>query len=120
MVFLGAIRIPGGKPHRRAQPLRTEAWSAKNGDKSATAGGFPDGLTALWVPRRLSARPGSKPGTADALPSRGAYVMATLRNLLLGLMELQKDRGQPQARTFPGWRRKLTQTQKIQLIIQTL
>jgi predicted transposase YbfD/YdcC len=50
----------------------------------------------------------------------GAYVMATLRNLLLGLMELQKDRGQTQARTFPGWRRKLTNTQKIQLIIQTL
>jgi predicted transposase YbfD/YdcC len=50
----------------------------------------------------------------------GAYVMATLRNLLLGLMELQRHRGQTQARTFPGWRRKLTNTQKIQLIIQTL
>ena len=50
----------------------------------------------------------------------GAYVMATLRNLLLGLMELQKHRGKTQARTFPGWRRKLTNTQKIQLIIRTL
>ena len=50
----------------------------------------------------------------------GAYVMATLRNLLLGLMELQKHRGQTQARTFPAWRRKLTNTQKIQLIIRPL
>jgi predicted transposase YbfD/YdcC len=47
---------------------------------------------------------------------KGAYVMATLRNLLLGLFELQKHHGQTQARTFPGWRRKLTQTQKIQLL----
>lgn len=50
----------------------------------------------------------------------GAYVMATLRNLLLGLMELQKHRGKSQARTFPGWRRKLTMTQKIQLITRSL
>lgn len=51
---------------------------------------------------------------------KGAYVMATLRNLLLGLMELQKHRGQTQARTFPGWRRKLTNTQKIHLLIRPL
>ena len=50
----------------------------------------------------------------------GAYVMATLRNLLLGLMELQRHRGQTKARTFPGWRRKLTTSQKLQLIIRTL
>jgi predicted transposase YbfD/YdcC len=50
----------------------------------------------------------------------GAYVMATLRNLLLGLMELQKHHGQTQARTFPGWRRKLTHTQRIQLITRPL
>lgn len=50
----------------------------------------------------------------------GAYVMATLRNLLLGLMELQRHRGKTQARTFPGWRRKLTLTQKIQLITRNL
>jgi predicted transposase YbfD/YdcC len=47
---------------------------------------------------------------------KGAYVMATLRNLLLGLMELQRHRGKTQARTFPGWRRKLTMSQKIQLL----
>jgi predicted transposase YbfD/YdcC len=46
----------------------------------------------------------------------GAYVLATLRNLLLGLFELQRHRGKTQARTFPGWRRKLTNTQKVQLI----
>jgi predicted transposase YbfD/YdcC len=50
----------------------------------------------------------------------GAYIMATLRNLLLGLFELQHDRGKTKARTFPGWRRRLTNTQKVQLIIQTL
>ena len=44
--------------------------------------------------------------------------MATLRNLLLGLFELQKHHGQTKARTFPGWRRKLTQTQTIQLLTQ--
>ncbi len=50
----------------------------------------------------------------------GAYVMATLRNLLLGLMELQRHRGKTRARTFPAWRRKLTNTQKIQLLIRSL
>lgn len=50
----------------------------------------------------------------------GAYLMATLRNLLLGLFELQRHRGQTQARTFPGWRRKLTTTQKLQFIIRSL
>jgi len=50
----------------------------------------------------------------------GAYVMATLRNLVLGLFELQKHRGKTQARSSPGWRRKLTNPQKIQLITRTL
>jgi predicted transposase YbfD/YdcC len=50
----------------------------------------------------------------------GAYVMASLRNLLLGLFELQQHRGQTRARTFPGWRRKLTNTQKLQLITRIL
>jgi len=47
----------------------------------------------------------------------GAQVMATLRNLVLGLFELQKHRGQTKAQTFPEWRRRLTDTQKLQLII---
>ena len=50
----------------------------------------------------------------------GAYVMATLRNLLLGLFELQQHRGQTKARTFPSWRRKLTNPQKLQLITRPL
>jgi len=58
---------------------------------------------------------------ASRISSRsGAYVMATLRNLLLGLMELQRHRGKTQARSFPGWRRNLTNTQKIQLITRAL
>ena len=50
----------------------------------------------------------------------GAYLMTTLRNLLLGLFELQKHRGKTQARTFPSWRRRLTHTQKSQLITRSL
>jgi len=51
---------------------------------------------------------------------KGAYVMATLRNLLLGLFELQKDRGKTKADFFPRWRRKLTHTEKIQLITRKI
>jgi hypothetical protein len=50
----------------------------------------------------------------------GAYALATLRNLLLGLFELQRHRGKTQARTFPGWRRRLTNTQKLRLITRVL
>jgi hypothetical protein len=41
-----------------------------------------------------------------------------LRNLLLGLFELGKHRGQTKARSFPGWRRQLTAAKSIALIIQ--
>ena len=50
----------------------------------------------------------------------GAYVMATLRNMLLGLFELQKHRSKTQARNFPGWRRRLSTSQKIQLITRKI
>jgi predicted transposase YbfD/YdcC len=50
----------------------------------------------------------------------GSQVMAALRNLLLGLFELQKHRGKTKARTFPGWRRNLTHTQHIQLITRSI
>ncbi len=50
----------------------------------------------------------------------GAWVMATLRNLLLGLFELHQHRGKTKARTFPSWRRQLTNSQKIQLITRSL
>ena len=50
----------------------------------------------------------------------GASVMATLRNLLLGLMEIHRHRGKTKARTFPAWRRKLTTSQKVRLITRDL
>ncbi len=50
----------------------------------------------------------------------GAFVMATLRNLVWGLFELQRHRGRTQARDFPVWRRRLTDRQKLQLIIGKL
>jgi hypothetical protein len=46
-------------------------------------------------------------------------VMATLRNLVLGLFELQQHRGKTKARTFPSWRRNLTQSQILKLITQS-
>jgi predicted transposase YbfD/YdcC len=51
---------------------------------------------------------------------QGAYVMATLRNLLLGCFELHKHRGKTKSQTFPGWRRKLTNPQKIRLLTQNI
>lgn len=50
----------------------------------------------------------------------GAYVMATLRNLLLGLFELQRHRGKTEASTFPGWQRTLSSAKKLQLITRNL
>jgi predicted transposase YbfD/YdcC len=46
----------------------------------------------------------------------GAHVMATLRNLVLGLFELQKERGQTQAGYLPQWRRQLTFAMALKLI----
>jgi hypothetical protein len=50
----------------------------------------------------------------------GAFVLATFRNLLLGLFELQQQRGQTSAQTFPSWRRRLTPTEKFQLVTRNL
>ncbi len=50
----------------------------------------------------------------------GAFVLATLRNLLLGLFELQQHRGKTKTRTFPSWQRKLNISQKVQLLTRTL
>jgi len=49
-----------------------------------------------------------------------AYVMATLRNLVLGLFELQKHRGHTRAPSFPAWRRRLTNPEKIALLTRAL
>lgn len=45
-----------------------------------------------------------------------AQAMATLRNLVLGLFELQKDRDKANAPHVPGWRRKMTASAALRLI----
>lgn len=47
---------------------------------------------------------------------RGAQPMATLRNLVLGLFELQKDRERTDSKYVPGWQRKMTASMAIKLI----
>ncbi len=46
----------------------------------------------------------------------GAQVMASLRNLVLGLFELQKERGQTSAEFLPQWQRQMSATRAFQLI----
>ncbi len=47
---------------------------------------------------------------------KAAQAMATLRNLVLGLFELQKDQGKTNAAHLPGWQRKMTASAALQLI----
>ena len=47
---------------------------------------------------------------------KAAQPMATLRNLVLGLFELQKDREQTDCRFVPNWQRKMSASMAIQLI----
>src|SRR5690606_17176398 len=47
-----------------------------------------------------------------------ARVMATFRNLVLGLFECQKDNGQTESHV-PGWQRKMTGSKAIRLIKAT-
>lgn len=46
----------------------------------------------------------------------GAFAMATLRNMVLGLFELQKHKGKTEAKFLPNWLRGLTQSQALKLI----
>jgi predicted transposase YbfD/YdcC len=55
---------------------------------------------------------------AKAAERNGAHVMATLRNLTLGLFELQKHRGEVQG-FLPGWRRKMDGKQAVMLLNRT-
>jgi hypothetical protein len=48
----------------------------------------------------------------------GAFAMATLRNIVLGLFELQKHRGRTKETLLPGWLRAMTQSQALKLIKQ--
>lgn len=47
---------------------------------------------------------------------QAAQVMATLRNLVLGLFELQKENGQAASAYVPGWQRKMSASHAIRLI----
>jgi predicted transposase YbfD/YdcC len=47
---------------------------------------------------------------------KAAQAMATLRNLVLGLFELQKDQGKTKAAHLPSWQRKMTASAALQLI----
>lgn len=45
-----------------------------------------------------------------------AHVMASLRNLVLGLFELQKDRGKTRALNVASWCRKMTASAALKLL----
>lgn len=45
-----------------------------------------------------------------------AHVMASLRNLALGLFELQRDRGKTNAPNVASWRRQMTASAAIKLL----
>jgi predicted transposase YbfD/YdcC len=49
-----------------------------------------------------------------------ARSMATLRNLILGIFELQKQTQASNSEYVPGWRRKMTASAAIKLIKQAL
>lgn len=53
---------------------------------------------------------------ASLIRGKRAHVMATLRNLVLGLFELSKRRGQASAPNVPGWRRKMSGSQALRLL----
>jgi predicted transposase YbfD/YdcC len=48
----------------------------------------------------------------------GAFVMVTLRNIVLGLFELQKHQSKTREEFLPGWLRKMTAAQALKLIKQ--
>ena len=47
-----------------------------------------------------------------------AQVLSTLRNLTLGLYELQKERGQTSAATLPSWQRTVRAPTALKLILR--
>jgi predicted transposase YbfD/YdcC len=55
----------------------------------------------------------------DASRVRGpnqAYVLATLRNLVIGLFELEKENGRTKAAYLPNWQRTLRMTHALKLL----
>jgi hypothetical protein len=53
---------------------------------------------------------------ASLVRGKRAHVLATLRNLVLGLFELKKQRSQASAPNVPGWRRQMTGSQALRLL----
>jgi predicted transposase YbfD/YdcC len=54
---------------------------------------------------------------SSKIAGRGtAQAMATLRNLVIGLFELQKSKSKTDATYLPEWQRKMTATQALRLI----
>lgn len=55
-------------------------------------------------------------GEDASLVRHAAHTMAILRNLVLGLFELEKDKGKTESQYVPGWQRRMSATHAIQLI----
>lgn len=53
---------------------------------------------------------------ASLVRGKRAHVLATLRNLVLGLFELKKQQSQATAPNVPGWRRKMSGSQALGLL----
>jgi len=49
----------------------------------------------------------------------GAQILAALRNLALGLYELQKERGHTQVKEFKSWCRQMTASKALALILRS-
>lgn len=49
---------------------------------------------------------------------RGAQILAALRNLAIGLYELEKERGQTRVNEFKSWCRKMTASTALKLILR--
>lgn len=55
-------------------------------------------------------------GEGASLVRQAAHAMAVVRNLVLGLFELEKDQGKTNAASVPGWQRRLSASGAIRLI----
>jgi hypothetical protein len=50
---------------------------------------------------------------------KGAQILAALRNLAIGLYELEKESDQPQVNQFKSWCRKMTASKALKLVLRT-
>ena len=120
--FIGVWRdrqkIRGGKVLEESQEysLYTSSLVAEE----ATAGQLAQYIRGHWGACESGAhyrRDVSLGEDASQISSRNAaQAMATLRNLVLGLFELQRDKEKANAPYVPGWRRKMTFFAALQLL----